>query len=252
MAERTDRMVSGGLGSHHNPVSKISLQQKVYVLDIRNHGDSPHVSEMTFDLMARDTVQFLKERDTEKTVLIGHSLGGASAMYTTLKYPQLVERLVVLDSSPERPRKQASNVDQLLGALRELDIRTLINRREADRQLQDKIPSAPLRDFLLTNLHMDEQTGQLKWKANLDILHKALPHLTAFPDVGGASYNGPTLFLGGGNSDIIGEDSIPAIQRLFPSATVQHIPGAGHLLHVDKPAQFLETLTDFIQTPLSS
>ena len=58
----------------------------MYVLDIRNHGDSPHVSEMTFDLMARDTVQFLKERDTEKTVLIGHSLGGASAMYTTLKY----------------------------------------------------------------------------------------------------------------------------------------------------------------------
>jgi esterase len=72
------------------------------------------------------------------------------------------------------------------------------------------------------------------------------PHLSTFPDVGGATYTGPTLFLGGGNSDVIGESSLPSIQRLFPCSTVQHIPEAGHLLHTDQPQLFLAALQEFM------
>lgn len=86
MAERLGRMVSRVVTLLSTLPSSIAPSlYEVYVLDLRNHGDSPHVSEMTFDLMARDTVRFLEERDIEKTVLLGHSLGGSSSMYTALK-----------------------------------------------------------------------------------------------------------------------------------------------------------------------
>jgi abhydrolase domain-containing protein 11 len=221
------------------------LDRTVFAVDIRNHGDSPHASEMTFDLMARDTVEFLRERGVSRTVLVGHSLGGSSAMFTALRYPELVERLVVLDSSPEYPRRGPSVVGGLLGLLAGLDLLSLARRREADLRLQEKIPSSSLRDFLLTNLHRDEVTGAFRWKANLETLQKSLSHLTNFPDMGGATYPGPTLFLGGGNSDVIGESSLPSIHRLFPNSTVSHIPRAGHLLHVDQPSLFLEALLEF-------
>lgn len=244
-------VLHGMLGSARNwrslgPRMAERLERMVYVLDMRNHGNSPHVSEMTFDLMARDTVEFLKERELTRTVLIGHSLGGSVAMYTTLKYPQLVDSLVVLDSSPERPRKKTSYVGPLIDHLLALDLESLSSRREADQLLQDKIPSSGLRNFLLTNLYQDEESHQMKWRANLNVLKKALSHLSTFQDVVGASYTGPTLFLGGGDSDVIGESAIPAIEKLFPSATVKHIPGAGHMLHIDKPELFIDALTKYL------
>ncbi len=111
----------------------------MYVLDARNHGESPHVPDTTYSLMANDTVHFMKQEEMTKTILIGHSMGGRTAMLTALRHPELVEKLIVLDVSPENTPGRGSTVTELLKHLRELDIGSIQNRRQADHILREKI-----------------------------------------------------------------------------------------------------------------
>ena len=112
---------------------------QVYVLDARNHGKSPHVPQMTFDLMSRDLVEFFREQGIKKSTLVGHSMGGKTSMVTALNHPDIVEKLVVVDVSPhESPGTGES--ENVVGVLKQLDLHSLRNRREADERLSDKIP----------------------------------------------------------------------------------------------------------------
>lgn len=112
---------------------------QVYALDARNHGYSPHVPHMTYELMSRDMTEFLREQGREKSILIGHSMGGKTAMVTALTQPDIVEKLVVVDVSPyESPGTGES--EDLIGVLKQLDLYSLRNRREADVKLSDHIP----------------------------------------------------------------------------------------------------------------
>ena len=112
--------------------------QQVYVLDARNHGQSPHVPQMTYDLMSRDTVSFQWE-GLERSMLIGHSMGGKTAMTVALKYPEMVEKLVVVDVTPSTVPGRG-DADNLIQTLKQLDISVLRSRKEADIRLRERIP----------------------------------------------------------------------------------------------------------------
>ena len=111
----------------------------MYVLDARNHGESPHVPHMTLELMSGDLVEFLREQGITKSTLIGHSMGGKTAMVTALNHPDIVEKLIVVDVSPLKSPGRGE-VENLIGVLKQLDLHSLRNRREADRLLSDAIP----------------------------------------------------------------------------------------------------------------
>lgn len=94
---------------------------------------------MTYELMSRDMTEFLREQGREKSILIGHSMGGKTAMVTALTQPNVVEKLVVVDVSPyESPGTGES--EDLIGVLKQLDLHSLRDRREADVKLSYHIP----------------------------------------------------------------------------------------------------------------
>lgn len=158
--------------------------------------------------MAEDVAKFLKERQVAKASILGHSMGGRAMMYFALKYPQLVERLVVVDISPVSPiGTNRTDIPLFINAMRAIEIPNKFTihqgRKVADERLSEIINEQSLRDFLITNLAKSEN-GDFRWRINLETLERRFEEGVAnFPDVTGMTFDAPTLFIGGSKSDYL-------------------------------------------------
>ncbi|XP_040036758.2 sn-1-specific diacylglycerol lipase ABHD11 [Gasterosteus aculeatus] len=240
-----------GSKSNFHSIAKSLVQRtgrKVLTVDARNHGNSPHSSELTYEAMTDDLKHLLAKLHIEKCVLIGHSMGGKTAMTTALSQSGLVERLVVVDISPARTTSR-TNFRYYIQAMQEVkissDIPRSTARRMAEDQLRTLVKERSVRQFLLTNLV--EQNGHYAWRVNLEAIEAHLEDIMSFPSFN-TVYDGPTLFLGGASSAYISSDDYPEIQRLFPSADIQYIPDASHWIHADKPLDFISSISSFLQS----
>ena len=221
---------------------RLAARHRVIALDLRNHGASPWADGMDYAEMADDVRQTLHALGHRRFGLLGHSMGGKVAMIAALLHRDDVERLVVADIAPVgyRPR----HLD-LVRALRRLDLAAVHRRSDADARLKADVPDPAERAFLLQNLVFDG--GAARWRVNLEVIELEMPALIGFPPVPpGTTFDGPTLFVGGGRSDYLTREHEPAIRPLFPNATTAHIPGAGHWLHAEQPQAFLEIVEPFL------
>lgn len=213
------------------------------LVDLRNHGDSPHARPASYPAMAADLLALLDTRGWPRADLVGHSMGGKVAMYAALAAPDRVRRLAVLDIAPVR---YAHSHRELIDALLALDTEALRRRADADAALAPAVPDPVLRGFLLQNLVFDAQ-GRASWRIALDILREDMPELTDFtPPGGNVRYDGPTLFLRGALSGYVPDTVLPAIRALFPRATIRTIPEAGHWLHAERPDEVRRHLEAFL------
>lgn len=213
----------------------------VFALDQRNHGRSPQSAEFTYPAMAEDLREFLADHALPAASLLGHSMGGKTAMQFATTYPELVDKLVVVDIAP---RAYPPEHHHILAALSALDLKTLRSRQDADTRLAGAIPDVALRQFLLKNLVRDA-AGTFRWRINLDglrggyaeILKAVLPH---------RPFEKPTLFVRGGNSAYIRTEDTALITSLFPHAHIVTIPHAGHWVHADAPQEFVRIVQEFL------
>jgi esterase len=213
----------------------------VFALDQRNHGRSPHSSTFNYAAMAADLKTFMQAHGLASTYLLGHSLGGKTAMQFTLTYPDMVDKLIVVDMSPRasRPRHE-----KILAALQELNLATARNRRELDAQLEQHIADREVRQFLLMNIAADEN-GQLHWRMNLDALAESYDEVNKAIASQGV-FQKPALFVRGQKSDYIADEDIDTIKTLFPLSRVVTIAGAGHWLHAEAPEEFFKLVLEFL------
>lgn len=240
-----------GSKSNFHSIAKSLVQRtgrKVLTVDARNHGNSPHSPVLTYEAMTGDLKHLLAQLRIEKCVLIGHSMGGKTAMTTALTQPSLVERLVVVDISPS-PSTTHTNFNYYIKAMQDMkvsrDLPRSTARRMAEDQLRSSVKEHSVRQFLLTNLV--EQNGNYAWRVNLEAISAHLNELMSFPNFSSV-YEGPTLFLGGASSAYISSEDYPEIQRLFPNADIQYIPDASHWIHADKPLDFISSIISFLQS----
>ena len=234
-------ILHGLLGSSSNWRSiarRLAEHQRVFCLDLRNHGDSPHVDDMSYPLMADDVRAFMDSHAIESAVIIGHSMGGKTAMRLALDSPRRIDRLVVVDIAPT-----VSDHDHVpvLHAMASLDTTRIARRSDAERMLEAKIPDAGMRSFLLQNLAVTPQG--FAWRINLEAIERSLPALLDFPlEPDTPPFDGPALFVRGAQSDYVRARDEPTIRRLFPRAEIATVEGAGHWVHSEQPARFLEAL----------
>ena len=231
-----------GSGRNWQAVAKrLADRHRVYTLDLRNHGASPWADSMSYREMAEDVHAFIRKQQLGPVTLIGHSMGGKVAMVLALENAARVQRLIVVDIAPVNYEHSFLPYVQ---AMQELNLPDLKRRDDADQALHQRIPDTPIRMFLLQNLVFRQQ--HFDWRINLAALAGSSGELTAFPDVGSRRYEGPALFVHGGDSTYLQPPHRPVIERLFPRARIEAVPGAGHWVHVDQPAHFIELLRDFI------
>jgi esterase len=238
-------ILHGLLGSARNWTSiakELATTHRVFALDLRNHGRSPWADTMSFDEMAGDVAAFIGAHDLSPAGVIGHSLGGKVAMRLALMRADLVERLVVVDVAPVA---YGHSFAPFVEAMRAVDLAAVQRRAEADLQLEGAIGDAAIRNFLLQNLVKTD--AGFAWRVNLEALAANMPELVGFPTPGaGSTYHGPTLFIAGGRSPYIEAEHRPLIGRLFPAARHAVIDGAGHWVHAERPAAFLEQVRRFL------
>ncbi|KAI6074211.1 Protein ABHD11 [Aix galericulata] len=204
---------------------------------------------MTYEAMSLDVQQLLARLGIPKCIVLGHSMGGKTAMALALQRPDLVERLISVDISPVSTTL-VSEFSAYISAMQSVNIPAGLSRSAArqlaDSQLSPAVQHPQLRQFLLTNLV--EVEGHYVWRVNLEAISHHLEDILSFP-VFHKPYPGPTLFLGGSNSPYISSKDYPEIQRLFPKADIQFIEGAGHIVHQDKFEEFITAVLNFLPPP---
>lgn len=248
-------ILHGFLGSKQNwrglakSISKKSGRQ-VYLLDARNHGDSPHTNNFSYNLMCEDVKHFMHSQAIPSAVFVGHSMSGRTVMKLALTEKEMVDKLVVVDVSPiKMPKSSSVFIPAYMVAMKE-SIASLNNigivqaRKLVDEYLAQSIPEVSIRQFLLTNLV--EKDNKIQWKPNIDVLHKTFQsEICDFSQFVGY-YLGDTVFICGKDSPYVKEEDYSPIRELFPKAEFIIIPGAGHWVHSEKPSEFLKAICNFL------
>lgn len=214
---------------------------EMHLVDQRNHGRSFHAYDFDYDIMADDLKAYCDAHNLKNIILLGHSMGGKTAMLFAAKYPDLVNRLIVADISP---RFYPVHHDAILDGLSQLNFSEIKTRGEADKSLSNYVRDAGTRMFLLKNLYWVTK-GQLGLRINLSVLKENVSEVgEALPAQ--AIYVKPTLFLRGDKSEYIGPTDEGIINRHFTDAKIITIANAGHWLHAENPKDFYEAVINFV------
>lgn len=210
-------------------------------VDLPNHGRSSWTGDVSYPSVAAGVAGFMTGHELEGAAVVGHSMGGKVAMALALTRPDLVGGLVVVDIAPV---PYAHGIRRHMEAMQALPLDKVTSRESADRMLAGGVDDPAVRALLLSNLAREED-GYV-WRINLDGLHDGADVIHGFPDMGGARYEGRTLFVAGETSDFIGEEHKEPIGSLFPNARHAVVKGAGHWVHADKPEETIDLLRTFL------
>jgi pimeloyl-ACP methyl ester carboxylesterase len=221
---------------------RLAPAMRVISIDLRNHGASPHAPGMDYETQAADVIETLAALHALPAALLGHSMGGKTAMAAALMAPHNVGRLVVADIAPVAYAHQNARIAK---ALQMLPLQPGMTRADADRQLLAAVPDAAVRAFLLQNFVPGTAPG---WRIGLDHIVNDIATIESWPQFPpGTCYEGPALFIGGASSDYLLPSHHDNIKKLFPAARFEIIPDAGHWLHADQPEAFGTMVEQFLR-----
>ena len=236
-------ILHGLFGSSDNWLTlgkKFSAKYQVYIIDQRNHARSPHSNSISYDLMADDLYELILDEGLNEIILLGHSMGGKTAMRFVQKYPHLIHKLIIADIG----RKQyPAHHEYIIQGLNAIDLTKIKSRREARLILSKYVKEEGLKQFLLKNLFWINK-GQLSWRMNLPVLEKKMNEILS--EIQSDIVLTPTLFLKGERSDYILESDFEDLNYYFPNADIETIYNAGHWLHAENPFEFHELVMEFL------
>jgi esterase len=214
---------------------------KVTLIDQRNHGHSGHSDEMNYSVMSEDVNETMESLGIERAHVLGHSMGGKTAMYFAQAYPEKVVKLMVIDMGI---KAYPPHHGPVFDAIHAVDIDNCTSRKEAETRIAPFIPDFSTQQFILKNMYWIEE-GRLAWRFNAPVLEQSINHiLAALPN---QPIQLPALFLAGGRSNYILPSDHSSILIQFPLAKFQSIDNAGHWVHAEAPQEFLQMILSFLE-----
>lgn len=236
-------ILHGLMGSSDNwlPQAKmLGEHYHVWVVDQRNHGQSPHSNEFNYKVLSQDIFNFIQEHHIDNPVIIGHSMGGKTAMNFALAHPDKLDKLIVVDIAPK-----AYDVrhDHIVEGLKAVPIDLVQSRQEANDALAPHISSEAVRQFLLKNL-MRKPEGGFGWRINLPVIDQSLEMISGGL-VNEGVFEKKTMFIRGSKSDYILDDDREAIKKIFPNSTMVTME-TGHWVQAEKPEEFVQVVLSFL------
>lgn len=221
---------------------RLSEQYMIFVVDLRNHGRSPHTDEFGYDAMVEDLHKFMEDNWLHHAHLIGHSMGGKVVMQFALEYPDMVDKLVVVDIAP---KNYEGNHGEIIDALMAMPLAEIKNRAEAEAFLRTRIEGESTIQFLLKNLSREKEGGY-RWKMNLPVIVKHYREILGNKE-SAEEFEGTTLFIKGEKSDYIDLSEFPSFKKNFVHAELAIVEDAGHWVHAEQPERFLAVLNNFLE-----
>ena len=232
-----------GMSDNWNTLGKKFAQYyKVHLVDLRNHGRSPHSLDFNYEVMSEDLYDYMQDHNILKANILGHSLGGKVAMKYAFTHNEKVEKLLIADISP-----RSYNTDfheNLLKILYRLPLEDFNRREEIDEALSESFEDRGMRLFLMKNLYRNEEK-QFAWRFNIDVLLEKVSNIQTADFIQG-NCSIPTHFLKAGNSNYITEEDELIIHKHFTNFSISTIEGVGHWLHAEEPDVFYNEVIKFI------
>jgi esterase len=217
---------------------------EVYAVDQRNHGLSPHNNEWSYPAMAADLKEFIDRHQLQNPLLLGHSMGGKTVLFFEQLFPQVAEKIIVVDMAP---RYYPPHHQDVIAALEKIDLPVMQSRKEVEQLFATTPLDNGTIQFLLKSLYWKEEgtTKKLEWRFNKKVIVAQIEQVgTALPD--GQPVPVPALFIRGEKSRYIQDEDLDDINRLFPQAVVQTIEGAGHWVQAEQPDAFYQVVMHFL------
>ena len=219
---------------------KLATTRRTLAMDLRNHGSSPH-GPMSYPIMAQDVLDTMQANHASPAIVLGHSMGGKTAMMLALTHHAAVRALIVVDIAPAQGGFDRLDLPENLDTLQfppHLDL------HGTNDLLRPYIASDAVRQLMAQNIRQGDNPG---WAIGLKDIQDAMPDIMSWPHLApDARYDGPTLFIRGENSAYISEQNYPVMRSLFPNHRLESISGAGHWVHADAPRRFTELVEDFL------
>jgi esterase len=250
-------ILHGLYGSSDNWVTiakNLSDSFTVYLPDQRNHGQSPHSEIHDYDSMRDDLYELVNVLSLKKFFLVGHSMGGKTAIAFALKWPEMLNGLLIADISPFTTEKGRDSVfsqhSEILKAILAVDLSKVSSRKDAETLLAENIQSEQIKGFILKNIQRNGDNS-FSWKLNAPSLFKNLGKITEgverHPEYHLQITGFPVIFLRGADSDYIPQEDIKDIMKVFPAAEIIDITDAGHWIHTDKPGEVVKNIKRLLQ-----
>jgi len=231
----------GSLDNWQSFAKQLAEDYMVITVDLRNHGKSPHDHGFSYELMAEDLKALMESEWIHNAVIMGHSMGGKVAMKFAMMYPDMVEKLIVVDIAPKLyPRGH----DDVLEAMNAISIGDLKDRKEAEAILAKTLDDQGIRLFLMKNLKRQGE-GYI-WKVNLPVVTERYEAILQAID--GDPFDDLTLFVRGANSKYVLDSDMDYIKVLFPEAQLSTIEEAGHWIHAERPEELMEIVKTFLNS----
>jgi esterase len=235
---------------------KLSEHFEVWLIDLRNHGQSPHSSEHNYNVMAADLLELMYDNHITKAVVMGHSMGGKVAMNFSLKNAKMISHLIVLDIAPKAYSSSINfdsdslNHKKIIELMLQFDFTGLTTREQLDNAFANSIKDAQIRQFLLKNITRGYDDNYT-WKINLSAIYTNLNEIIDGVDLKPENLDDsivgfPALFIKGANSEYITSDDEEMIKLIFPYSQFVSISSAGHLLHIEQPEQLIKEIYNFL------
>lgn len=219
---------------------ELATDREVVLVDQRDHGRSPHTDRITYPLMADDVHALVVRLGLERLTLVGHSMGGKTAMLFAQRFPGMLERLVVIDIGPrEYP---SSNHEHIVEALLTSDLGNKTSRQEVEQHIARHVKEPGVVQFIMKSLYWKEE-NVLAWRFNVPVIARDMKDILA--GIGAEIVRTPTLFIRGGQSDYIVREDLPAIKEQFPNSRVETIDYAGHWVHAQAPEEVVNLIREF-------
>jgi pimeloyl-ACP methyl ester carboxylesterase len=207
--------------------------------------------------MKNDLAEFFDEHQIEKAVVIGHSMGGKTAMCFAADYPEHIEKLIVVDIAPKNyflfhDESQYHLHNNILRAMLEIDFSKMESRKNVEYFMGERVDDTQIVQFLMKNVHRNKETHQFEWRLNVPVLYDNLDEIIRGIDAHWFDdrlpiNNYPVLFIKGANSNYILPEDFQAIRRIYPEAEIVEIPNAGHWLHAEQPQLFMDAVWSFLR-----
>ncbi|MBA4409121.1 MAG: alpha/beta fold hydrolase [Bacteroidota bacterium] len=253
-------IIHGLYGSSDNWLTvakKLASHYLVYSIDQRNHGRSPNSEVHSFEAMKNDLAEFFDRQKIEKAIVLGHSMGGKTAMCFAADYPERIEKLIVVDIAPKdyfllNDESQYYLHNNILRAMLEIDFSRIESRKQVENFLHERIDGAQIVHFLLKNIHRNKANHQFEWRLNVPVLYDNLDEIIKgvnahYFDDRIPIFNYPVMFVKGANSNYILPEDYASIRRIYPEAQIIEIPNAGHWLHAEQPRLFMDAIWKYIK-----
>ena len=237
-------ILHGLFGSSDNwySLSKVfATRFNVFVVDQRNHGQSPQSDEFNYDLLTEDLHDFIQEHNLKDPIILGHSMGGKAAMNFAVRYPHLLSNLIVVDMVP---KAYPVHHDKILEGLKSIQLDQLNGRTEADTQLARFVPENDVRQFLLKNLAR-KSSGGFEWRINLKAIDENIEAM-GVDLLSSGKYDGPSLFIKGKKSHYYVDGDEARILSIFPGAMFATMD-TGHWVQAEKPEEFAQVVLNYLQ-----